>query len=222
VKRLLKYSILIYINDNEYIYVKVNINKKFKTFNNEISALYYYILIDAEDKYDNNNFSIDKNNFVLITTPVLKYKDVLYNIANDEKISIIKHEKNITNDIIVKLLLNKCYTICDNYNIIIALYQEKKISIKQFLNYIKSMSLKKNSYFTNSKWLEHIYNHGMMNICDFPYMQLMLTPNLFNNRISKSLRKINYFKSNIYNITNLRSIVFIIFKYLISNIVHKN
>lgn len=191
------------IDDKDYMYIKVRINKKFKSLNDDIIALYYYILLDIYDdkSFDNNNFSIEKNNYILITTPLLKYKDILYNIANDEKVSIVRHDNNKTYDILSKILLNKCYTVCDNYNIIIALYQQKIIKIKEFLTLIKDINKKKKEYVTTSKWLEHIYNHRMINACDFPYMQLMVTPNLINNKIEKDLRVINFLNKYTYNIT---------------------
>jgi hypothetical protein len=133
------------INDKDYRYIKVYISKQFKSLKNDIIALYYYILLDLDDKYDNNKFSIEKNNYILITTPVLKYKDILYNIANDEKVSIIKHDKNRKSDILDKILINKCYTVCDNYNIIIALYQQRIIKIKQVTNQLKEILFSQSS-----------------------------------------------------------------------------
>lgn len=189
------------IDDKDYLYIKIKINKKFKSLNNDITAIYYYILLDTEDNFGNKIVSIEKNNYILITTPLLKYKDILYNIANDGKVSIVRHDNNKTYDILSKILLNKCYTVCDNYNIIIALYQQKIIKIKQFLCFIKDIYIKKREYVTTSKWLEHIYNHRMINACDFPYMQLMVTPNLINNEIERELRVINFLDKYTYNIT---------------------
>lgn len=183
----------IVINDNSFKYVKVPIDT---VINKDIEALYYYVIVDNNLDYA-VNFKIpldiyewiecsDDHHYVIVTTPVLLYNDITYNVANDNNISIVIHDENeVMNDtlMITKLLENNCFTICDNFNIIISLYHKNLLNKSEFLNTTLLLQKMKNCYYTNSKWFHIINQHRILNACDLPAIMLFTKPHLVDNDI---------------------------------------
>jgi hypothetical protein len=176
-------------------YIRVTIDQHFKTFNNEVKALYFYIMVDNTIDFEGFDFQNphkllrwlqkSKNNHnVLVTTPVLQYKHYYYNIANDNYISMVYHKANELMDdevILVKLIKTNCYTICDNYNIVISLYQNQLISKANFKIMIETLNQIKNFYYTTTIWLYLLNNHRLMSACDFPILYMSMTPQLLHD-----------------------------------------
>lgn len=181
------------INNNCFKYVKVHINTM---INKDIEALYYYILVD-----NNLNYAIDFKNpldvfewiessddhhYVIVTTPVLRYNDILYSIANDNNISIVIHNQNDQTDddiTINKLLEKNCFTICDNFNIVIALYHKNLLNKLDFWNTTFLLKKMKHCYYTDSKWFHIINQHRILNACDLPSIMLFTKPHMIDNDI---------------------------------------
>lgn len=203
---------LIKIKDVDFKYVKVNINKKYKTLNNEVEYLYCYIIYDYKstyyDVYDNiydniynkniNNYINDKNsNYFLITNPILKYKNKLYtiNIINNN-IDILYIDNNINdNDIINKLIENKLYTVCDNNILLISLYRKYIISKDYFKILIILNKNEKDKRYVDDIWLYFLHNKKIMSITDYPYLYLSKSPSLIDINIHTIFKE--------YNLTNI-------------------
>lgn len=179
----------ILIKGNIFRYIKVNINKSFDTLQG-VKALYYYVLVDNSLDWDGFDYqNINKmmkwlkqanDNYILITTPILLCSNSLYSIANDHNISIIHHTNDEIaddNTIILKLIDNNCYTICDNYNIAISFYQENVIDKSTFIQIIKILNHLKNFYYTSRIWMYLINHHRILSACDFPILYLCRHPN---------------------------------------------
>jgi hypothetical protein len=167
-------------------YIKIEQNLNFKTLNNEIKSLYFYIIIEQNTfinvDYTDYNSLIKwlktniNNHYILITTPVLQYKNIYYNIANDNNMSIYIHNINdLSNDcyMIDKLINNNCFTICDNFNIIISLYSLNIINRKKFIESINIINTLKNFCYTSRLWIDLMQQHRILNSCDFPIIFLM-------------------------------------------------
>jgi len=180
----------------KFKYIKYYINYSFQTMNNDIEALYCYIIVDSITDY-NINYKKHKDleswlkndindHYMFVTTPILKYKDIYYSIANDSDISVISHtlhELNEDEHMIQKLIKNNCYTICDNYNIVISLYHEKLLTKEQFCETTVLLEKLKNFYYTPMIWMYHMNNHRMLNACDFPVLYLLTKSDMVDKRI---------------------------------------
>lgn len=200
-------NINISIYGTKYKYVKIDIGKSFKTLNNDIEALYCYLLVDTELDYNvcfENTIDVFRwlerktdNHFILITTPVMKYKNTYYSVANDDKISTVYHN-DISDDAetINVLVQNNCYTICDNYNIVISLFHKGFIEKTDFLAILNILRKKGICCYTNSTWFRLMNQHRILNACDFPTMFLCSQPNIVDEDIyalyDKSLFDNNY------------------------------
>lgn len=183
----------VFINNYKFKFIKIPINK---SINSEIEALHYYIIID-----DNTNYKVniqcpleiyewieqsEDHHYVIVTTPVLRYDDILYNIANDNNISPIIHsEKEMLSDklIVTKLIDKNCFTLCDNFNITTALYHKNLLDKSDYLNITYYLHKMKFSYYTSSKWLHIIHHHRLLNACDLPTMMLFTKPHLIDDDI---------------------------------------
>lgn len=185
---------VISIFNTPFRYIRVPLDKGFTTLPG-VKALYYYVMVDNTIEYDGLDFR-DKstvlkwlrdkqnNHFVLVTTPVLQYKHMFYNVANDNDFKIIRHTANELMDdkrVLQRLLKNSCYTICDNYNIVISLWQNRHIDKSTFTTMIKLLNHLKNFYYTPSIWMYLINNHRILSACDNPLLYLSLTPYLIAN-----------------------------------------
>ena len=177
------------IYDDSYKFIKVDVTKSFRTLNNEIVCLYCFVLIDSVNNYDFDFssthdvmkwlFDTEENHFILITTPVLKYKNTYYSIANNDKISIVSYNDidiHNDNEIIKKMVDNDCYTICDNYNVIISLYQNDYLTKPCFKKICKLLEKRKFTYFITSHWFQLINKHRILNAYDFPILFLFDKP----------------------------------------------
>jgi hypothetical protein len=176
-------------------YIRITLDHGFKTFNNEVKALYFYIVVDNTIDFEGFDFKntskllrwlqYSKNNhYVLVTTPVLQYKHIYYNIANDNNINILYHKPNeLMNDqeMLAKLINRNCYTICDNYNIVISLYQKQIISKTDFKSILGTLNQLKNFYYTTTIWLHLLNNHRLISACDFPILYMSMTPQLMHD-----------------------------------------
>jgi hypothetical protein len=128
------------------------------------------------------------NHYVLITTPILKYKNCYYTIANDNNINIVPLDDIIQNDdekIIQYLMIKNCYTLCDNYNIIISLYHKLYVNKIQFYELTMLLNKLKNFYYTSSIWFQIINNHRLLNSYDFPIFYLLRKPHMMDKNIIK-------------------------------------
>jgi hypothetical protein len=202
-----KYDI-IKIKDRDFKYVKVDINKKYKTLNNEVECLYCYIIYDYKAIYDNIYYNIydniiekyinNENNYFLITNPILKYKDKLYTInVNNNDIDIIYFDNNINDNIIInRLINNKLYTVCDNKILLISLYRKNIISKDNFKILIILNKNEKINRYVDKIWIYFLYNRKMMSICDYSYLYLSKSPSLIDKNIYKIF--IEYNLTNIY------------------------
>ena len=187
---------LVTIQNTNFRFIRICLDISFKTLNNEIKALYYYIMVDNTidfDSLDYKNYnkvlrwlrSID-NHYVIVTTPILYYKHTYYSIANDNQINIIEHTANELMDdakMLMKLIRNNCYTICDTLNIIIALFQKHCINKKQFITFVKLYNQTKNLCYTSAVWLYLINHHRSFCAYDFPLLCLSTTPYLIDDSI---------------------------------------
>ena len=189
----------IMIQNVKFKYIKIDINKKFRTMNNEIEALYCYVIMDYATNYDIDYSNFNKlnlwlnndvnNHYMMVTTPVLRYKDIFYNIANDNSMSVINHntvDEPVVmdeHDLIRRLIVTNCFTICDNFNIIIALYHEKYISKTDFVTATVLLEQHKYFYYTPSIWMQYMNNHRIPNACDVPILHLSLKPHMIDRKI---------------------------------------
>jgi len=199
------------IHHTLFKYIRVSLGKSFKTLDG-VKALYYYVMVDNTIDFDGFDFTNSSavlrwlrnnqnNHYVLVTTPVLQHKHTYYNVANDNDFKIIEHTANdLINDekIFIKLLKNNCYTICDNYNIVISLYQKLHIDKSTFISIIKLLNHLKHFYYTPTVWMYLINNHRMLSACDIPMLHISLTPHLITNddtivnTIEPNLRYLGY------------------------------
>jgi hypothetical protein len=189
----------IYIQNTVFRYIRVPLNKSFTTLDG-VRALYYYVMVDNTidlDGFDFKNTSTvlkwlrgrSNNHYVLVTTPVLQYKHMYYNVSNDNNFNIIQHTANDLMDdrrVLTKLIKDNCYTICDNYNIVISLYQKMIIDQTVFISMIKFLNQLKNFYYTSSVWMYLINNHRILSACDFPILHMSLTPHLLTDDTDSS------------------------------------
>ena len=182
----------------QYKYVKVPVNKTFHTTNNEISALFCYVLTDSLVSFnvDFRNFEDvimwlknDVNHhYVLITTPILKYQDTYYTIANNNGMNkVFFNIQELNNDamIIDKLIKENAFTICDIHNIIISLHQNSFIRKRHFLQLHKLITTLMNFCYTNDKWMHLFMNHRLLNACDIPLLYLLRKPNNIDQDLIK-------------------------------------
>jgi hypothetical protein len=182
------------IHKTMFRYIRVSLDKNFKTLD-DVKALYYYVMVDNTIDFDGFDFTNSSsvlrwlrkhqsNHYILVTTPVLQNKYTYYNVANDNDFKIIEHTANdLINDekIFIKLLKNNCYTICDNYNIVISLYQKLHIDKSTFVSIIKLLNHLKHFYYTPSVWMYLINNHRLLSACDIPMLHISLTPHLITD-----------------------------------------
>jgi hypothetical protein len=180
-----------FIQNAPFRYVKVPLNKSFATLNNEVTALYFYVMVENTIDYDAFDFKnplkvirwlkTGNNRFVLVTTPVLRYQNTLYTIANDNRLSVLEHKNNELQDdnrMLSKLIQGNCYTICDNYNIIISLYQKQLIDRDMFKTMIDLLNYMKSFDYTPDVWMQLLNQHRILSACDFPVLHLCTTPDL--------------------------------------------
>lgn len=173
----------IVIKNVKFRYVRVQCNKSFKTL--DVNALYYYVLVDNSIDWDGFDISdpekimrwlkCTSNHYILITTPVLQQRNRFYSVANDNHISIVNHKSNELMDdsmMILKLIDANCYTICDNFNIAISLYQERVIYRNTFIRMVKLLNNLKNFYYTSGIWMYLMNHHRILSACDFPIIYL--------------------------------------------------
>jgi hypothetical protein len=182
------------IHKTMFRYIRVSLDKNFKTLD-DVKALYYYVMVDNTIDFDGFDFTNSSsvlrwlrkhqsNHYILVTTPVLQNKYTYYNVANDNDFKIIEHTAiDLINDekIFIKLLKNNCYTICDNYNIVISLYQKLHIDKSTFVSIIKLLNHLKHFYYTPSVWMYLINNHRLLSACDIPMLHISLTPHLITD-----------------------------------------
>ncbi len=198
-------------NNSNFSFVKVHMNKSFKTLDHRVKAMYFYVITDDQQSYDVDfkNFNAllawlrdDTNNhYVMVTTPVLKYKDTYYNISNDNNISIIEHSNEYLQDdhkMIKRLIQSNCYTLCDNYNIIISLYHKHILSRRLFILLTEKLNELKNFYYTPPKWLYYMNYHRILTACDFPILYLCMRPDMIDEEISTLYDMFMYKRQNIY------------------------
>lgn len=200
-----------YFEGQNLYYVKIPINKKFHTLNNEISALYCFLIVENNYEYDIEDFSYDtliywitnrSNHYVIITTPILQYKDVYYSISNNNELTTVFFDEIELADnemIINKFIQNNCFTICDNYNIIISLYHQNIITKYEFVELIHRLNDLKYMYYTNEFWLFQINNHRILNASDFPIIFLSLKPHMVDAKFI-NLFNWTYYDDDMYNI----------------------
>lgn len=201
-------NIMIY--NNRYKYIKIDIQQTFRTLDNNVMSVFCFVVIDSSIEY-NIDFSCtsnvfewilnQENHYILVTTPVLKYKNVYYNVANDNKMSIIRHTlSEIQDDIklVNKLVKTNCYTICDNNNILISLYHNKYLTKKEFVEIFLQYKQRNIFYFTQSKWFELINQHRILNACDFPIVSLFAKPNLIDKNIYDLFDNTLFPNNNVY------------------------
>lgn len=184
----------------DYFYIKLYHNKSFKTLNNEVEALFSFVITDNIKDYneitnlknykDIYNFIINNNHYIFVTTPILKYKTKYYTIANNEMMSIV-YFNNINNNnlLINKLIYYNCYTICDNTNIITSLYQSNYINKNIFCNLLRVIFVYNKLYYTPEHWIYYMNVHRILNCCDFPLLFLSQTPHLLDEEIFLLLNK---------------------------------
>ncbi len=187
---------IVTIQKTNFRFIRIPIDISFKTLNNDIKALYYYIMVDNTVDFEGLDYkninkvlrwlrSVD-NHYVLVTTPVLYYKHIYYSIANDNEMNIIEHNANETMDdttILINLIQKNCYTICDSLNILIALFQKKYINKQQFIGLIQIHKKIKNFCYTSAVWLYLIHHHRIFCAYDFPILCLSTTPHLIDSNI---------------------------------------
>lgn len=216
------------IYNNNFKYLKINSHQTFKTMNNHIISLHYYIIVQQNFDF-NINFKSYKdiikwiddtlqNQFVIVTTPILRYNNIYYSIANDNYLSVVIHNKDILNDddtMINSLLYNNCYTLCDFNNIIISLFHLNHISYREFISIIESLKTKLFEKYTNPMWMKLIKLHKIYNACDFPLIFMLsqsykLQNNLYQNLTNKILKEIisikHTFNNNIFYTTFISTI----------------
>ena len=177
------------IRNKCFKYLKINLNKKYKTFNNNVEALFCYIIYDDINlkKFNSKNIikwlknSNSDHNFI-ITCPVFIFKDTYYSISNNDNPSIINILNNNDINNINLLLESNCFTICNNYNIIISLYQKNILNKKKFIKIIKIIK-KLNDYYTDTIWIYYMNTHKILNACDYPFLFLARTPHLIHKDI---------------------------------------
>jgi hypothetical protein len=199
-----------YIKSLDLHYIKITLNKEFKTLDN-VKALYYYVVVDNKDDFNldfSNTENISKwlknnvnNHYVIISTPVLQYENEYYNVANDNAMNIVKHIPNeVDNDeiMISKLLDQNCFTICDNYNIIISLYHKHIINKSKFINLTLLLNQLKHFYYTPQFWLKTIHHHRILNACDIPAFYLSLKSSVIDSDIMNLYNIHMYINNNIY------------------------
>jgi hypothetical protein len=204
-----KFNII--IDDYRFKFVKVHINKTFKTLNNHVKAMYFYLIVDDEQSFDvdfeNYNSTLEwlqndvNNHYVMVTTPILKYKDIYYSISNNNNISIIEHTNECLQDdqkMIQCLIKENCYTLCDNYNIIISLYHKHILNRRLFIDLTKRLNQIKNFCYTPSKWLHFMNHHRILTACDFPILYLCMKPDMIDEDISTLYDMFMYKRQNIY------------------------
>jgi hypothetical protein len=187
---------LVTIQNTDFRFIRISLDISFQTCNNEIKALYYYIMVNNTIDFDGLDYknynkvlrwlrSVD-NHYVIVSTPILYYKHTYYSIANDNEINIIEHTANELMDdakMLMKLVRNNCYTICDTFNIIIALFQQQCINKQQFIIFIKLHNQTRNFCYTHAVWLYLINHHRIFCAYDFPLLCLSTTPYLIDDSI---------------------------------------
>lgn len=200
-------NIIIY--NNRYKYIKVYIQQTFKTLDNNVMSVFCFIVIDSSIEYNidfSNTSNVfewilnQDNHYILVTTPVLKYKNIYYNVANDDKMSIIRHTMSEIQDdtkLVNKLVKTNCYTVCDNNNILISLYLNKYLTKKQFVEIFLQYKRRNIFHFIKTKWFEFINQHRILNACDFPIVSLFAKPNLIDENIY------DLFDNNLFTINNV-------------------
>ena len=172
------------IYNKKFRYIKITMNHRFSTI--DIEALYYYVLVehsfDLEEPEHGFDVSfldklVEKNNYFIITTPVLKYKDDYYTISNNADCDIIKYEESeLSNDdkIIDTMIDNGCYSMSDNLNILIAFFQNKYIDKDTLIHYTEIVRDKMMDYICDSVILYLMSSHKVKNIaCDFYLIYLL-------------------------------------------------
>jgi hypothetical protein len=177
-------------------YIKININKIFKTLNNDVIALYCYLVTDCVSNYDVDFKKFDNllmwlkndvnHHYLLITTPVLKHGNQFYSISNDNSMQIIHFDADelcYDNIIINKLIEKNAFTMCDNYNIIISLYQKSLINKVEFLELTTLLNTLRNFYYTSAIWMQIMNRHRLLNACDFPIFFLLRKPHILDKNI---------------------------------------
>lgn len=200
-----KTNTFIKIYDNIFRYIRVDLKHFFKTVN--IEALFYYILVEKTFDYDleiNNDF-LNKlfvnNNYILITTPVLRYGNIYYNITNNNDLQFLYHTNDmILNDaqFIYYLVEYNCYSVADNMNILISLFHKNYISKHIFMYFTSFINDKKHEQFTKPVWLQLLNSNKIKDsACDFYIIYLIQNMEYIDNDIFKIYDKI--FK-NTYNI----------------------
>jgi len=199
-----------HIKTLDLYYIKINLDIQFKTLDN-VKALYYYVIVDNKDDFMldfTNTDNISKwlknnvnNHYIIITTPVLQYENECYNVANDNAMNIIKHTSDeVHNDalLISKLIDKNCFTICDNYNIIISFYHKNIIKKSYFIELTLLLNQLKHFYYTPQFWLKTIHHHMILNACDIPAFYLSLKSSLIDRNIMNLYNIHMYSNNNIY------------------------
>lgn len=181
----------IIINNVCFKYIKITIDKSYKTYNPSsiIKALHYYIVIPYNVEFNINVRNYDEifewlltktnDNIFIITTPVFQFQHVYYSIANNNIATIIRFcKKKIDDDeyIINQLIKQDCFTICDNNIIIIGLYHLHYLSSRQFIYLYESLKQTSLDKFTHDSLFFLMNRRKVVNICDFPIFFLLTNP----------------------------------------------
>lgn len=196
-------------------YLKIDFVRSFETLNNDIKTLCYYLIYDSDFNIDidelrklSDNDAIcevknwidnSKNHhYAMVTTPVLKYQDTVYSIANDENISIIIHDNLEDDHVVDSLIRSNCFTLIDNLNIISGMYQKKILDDISFLTLIEYLKTHKYSFYTDHIWFYIMNRHRILNICDNPMMFLYSNPNLLRNSVCMAFSQYLIPENHIY------------------------
>jgi hypothetical protein len=208
------YGNIVYEGYN-FKYLKIEMKRSFETLNNEIKTLCYYIIFDSDFNIDINelrrlgdNDAICKiknwidnsknHHYVMITTPLLQYKDTYYSIANDENISIIIHDSLDDAHVVDSLIKTNCFTLSDNLNIITGLYEKRILNEISFLTLIDYLKIQKYSFYTDHIWFFIMNRHRILNVCDNPIMFLYSNPNLLKESVCMAFAQYLIPENHIY------------------------
>lgn len=184
------------VYDDTFQYVKIEMNKVYDICGRAVAALYYYVIIERTELFDIDINDVGQilrwvndnsdHHYIIVTTPMLEYNNTRYAISNDTNIAIrIFEDIHLKSDesTIQKLIKDNCYTICDNFNVGIALYQKRYINKKAFMEFTKILNVITNHTFTNSIWFHIMNQHRLLNACDFPCGFLYDVPHLIDRDI---------------------------------------
>lgn len=188
------------IGMKKFYYQRVEIPKTYKILDDKVRSLFCYMIIDSNSNYDVyfNYFDlsnwIKNNHHIMITTPLFVFDDkTYYTISNDNDLKIIFFEdEECDDDVLKKMLEHQCYTLCDNFNIIISLFHQNLIKKECFIMLINELNDLKYQYYTEYHWIFYQNHHRILNACDVPLIHLSQKPHLIDFEILREFEWIIY------------------------------